>query len=140
MKLFPKKKNEKSKRKELQEVKQVSVNNSIHETIEKNTEKLNKDVMKLNYISGSTSAAIKAVNGSIAEINEGNNVLAEHINEVNRTAIHMGQGIEANLGYMENLVSVTEEMPASNEKLTAIFEELIKADKSVCTKLNLLEI
>lgn len=126
MKLFPGKKNEKNKYKELQEVKQVSVNNSINETIEKNTEKLNKDVMKLNYISGSTNAAIKAVKGSIAEINEGNNVLAEHINEVNQTAIHMGQGIEANLGYMENLVAVTEEMAASNEKLTAIFEELIK--------------
>lgn len=126
MKLFLGKKNEKNKYKELQEVKQVSVNNSINETIEKNTEKLNKDVMKLNYISGSTNAAIKAVKGSIAEINEGNNVLAEHINEVNQTAIHMGQGIEANLGYMENLVAVTEEMAASNEKLTAIFEELIK--------------
>ena len=68
MKLFPGKKNEKNKHKELQEVKQVSVNNSINETIEKNTEKLNKDVMKLNYISGSTNAAIKAVKGSIAEI------------------------------------------------------------------------
>lgn len=126
MKLFPGKKNEKNKQKELQEARQVPVNNYVNETIGKNAEKLNKDVMKLNYISGSTSAAIKAVNGSIAEINEGNNVLAQHISEVNQVAIDMGQGIEANLGYMEKLVTVTEEMAASNEKLTNIFEELIK--------------
>ena len=126
MKLFPGKKNEKNNRKELQKEKQFSVNNSIHETIEKNAEKLNKDVMKLNYISGSTNAAIKAVNGSIAEINEGNSVLAEHINDVNRTAIRMGHGIEANIGHMEKLVAVTEDMAASNEKLTNIFEELLQ--------------
>lgn len=123
MKLFARKKTEKN---ELQEVRTVLVKDDIHETIEKNAEKLNKDVMKLNYISGSTNAAIKSVNGSIAEINEGNNVLAQHINDVNQTAIHMGQGIEANLGYMGELVTVTEEMATSNGRLTEIFEELIK--------------
>lgn len=108
------------------EVIQAPETKVFHETIKKNTEKLNKDVMKLNYISGSTNAAIKAVNGSIAEINEGNNVLAEHINEVNQIAINMGHGIEANLGYMDKLVTVTEDMADSNEKLSEIFEELIK--------------
>ena len=123
MKLFSrqkKQKHEKPEKTNLPETKQ------FHETIGKNAEKLNKDVMKLNYISGSTNAAIKAVNGSIAEINEGNNVLAEHINEVNEVAINMGHGIEANIGHMEKLVEVTEDMASSNEKLTSIFEELIR--------------
>ena len=95
-------------------------------TVVKDADILNKDVMKLNYISGSTNAAIKAVNGSIAEINEGNNVLAEHINDVNQVAINMGEGIEANIGYMGKLVTVTEEMADSTEKLNTIFDELIK--------------
>ena len=117
MKIFAKEKK--------QEAKGIKVipekNNDWNETIKKDSEKLNKDVMKLNYISGSTNAAIKAVNGSIAEINEGNNVLAEHISEVNDVAIHMGHGIEANIGYMGKLVDATEEMASSNEKLSAIF-------------------
>ena len=125
MKLLLGKNNQKTKQKDLQEESQISVNNSVNKTIEKNAEKLNKDVMKLNYISGSTSAAIKAVNGSIAEINEGNNVLSEHINAVNKITINMGKGIEANRGYMDMLVTVTEEMAASNEKLNTIFDELI---------------
>ena len=136
MKLFPGKKNEKNSHKELQKASQVSVNNSIHETIEKNAEKLNKDVMKLNYISGSTNAAIKAVNGSIAEINEGNSVLAEHINDVNQTAIRMGHGIEANIGYMEKLVQVTENMAESNSKLADIFEELLVDNEVTSTGIN----
>ena len=97
---------------------------SINATIEKNTGKLNKDVMKLNYLSGSTNAAIKAVNGSIAEINEGNSVLADHINEVNQIAICMGRGIESNIHHMEKLVNVTEDMASSNDKLAKIFDEL----------------
>ena len=120
MKLFSGKKNEK------QAIKNIPDNRAFKETIEKNAEKLNKDVMRLNYISGSTSAAIKAVNGSIAEINEGNNVLAEHINEVNQIAINMGRGIEANIGHMGKLVEVTEEMASSNERLIDIFEGLIQ--------------
>ena len=99
-------------------------NGSISATIEKNTGKLNKDVMKLNYLSGSTNAAIKAVNGSIAEINEGNSVLADHINEVNQIAICMGRGIESNIHHMEKLVNVTEDMASSNDQLAKIFDEL----------------
>lgn len=138
MKLVLKKKKEKGKQRQLQEISPVTVNNSVHETIEKNTEKLNKDVMKLNYISGSTSAAIKAVKGSIAEINEGNNELAGHISEVNRTAIHMGQGIEANIAHMGKLVTATEEMTDSNEKLTGIFEELLRDNEE--TSLGIQEV
>lgn len=101
-------------------------NKQFLDIVAKDTEKLNKDVMKLSYLSGSINAAIKSVNGSIGEINEGNTVLAEHINEVNRVAIDMGKGIEANIGYMGKLVNVTEEMATSNEKLANIFEELMK--------------
>lgn len=128
MKIFTK-----EKKQEAKEIKVIpEKNNDWNEIIKKDSEKLNKDVMKLNYISGSTNAAIKAVNGSIAEINEGNNVLAEHISEVNDVAIHMGQGIEANIGYMGKLVDATEEMASSNEKLSAIFDELLQ-DNEVTT-------
>lgn len=92
----------------------------------RNLEKLKKEVMQLNYLSGSSNAAIKAVSGSISEMNEGNSVLDIHIDGVNQTVIRMGEGIDANLGHVEELVEVTEDMTESNQKLSEIFEQLWK--------------
>ena len=53
----------------------------------KNTETLNENVMQLNYIAGSTNNAVKAVNGSINEISDGNNVLSRNISEIRGISI-----------------------------------------------------
>lgn len=88
-------------------------------------EHLNKSVLHLNYMAGSSNAAIKAVNGSIREINEGNNELALSIDEVHSISEEMGHDIEENIQYTGALVGVTEEMTTSNQKLIAIFDELM---------------
>ena len=63
----------------------------------KNTDTLNEGVMLLNYIAGSTNNAVKAVNGSINEISDGNSVLSKNISEIKDISMEMGDNIEANI-------------------------------------------
>ena len=86
---------------------------------------LNKETMYLNYLSGSTAAAVKAVNGSISEIEEGNINLAGHIEEVNHISKKMGRDMEENGDYVSELVEVTRDMTDSNSQLLQIFENLL---------------
>ena len=130
MRLFGKKVNSDSKNEYLEEL------NAFKKKVTRYAGELNHNVMKLNYISGSTGAALKAVNGSIAEINEGNSELATHISRVNDIARHMGSGIEANIHYVENLVQVSQAMTDSNEKLLAIFQELLKNNSITSEKIT----
>lgn len=122
MKLFSKKEPTSQNPKKLHIIQEL---NAFKKQVLDYTRGLNKDVLRLNYLSGSTTSAIKAINGSIAEINDGNSELAENINEVNEITLNMGQGIEENLSYMENLVNATEDMTVSNQKLISLFEELV---------------
>ncbi|MDY4098140.1 MAG: methyl-accepting chemotaxis protein [Lachnospiraceae bacterium] len=130
MRLFGKKVNSDSKNEYLEEL------NAFKKKVTGYAGELNHNVMKLNYISGSTGAALKAVNGSIAEINEGNSELATHISRVNDIARHMGNGIEANIHHVENLVQVSQAMTDSNEKLLAIFQELLKNNSITSEKIT----
>jgi len=94
-----------------------------------NTEILNENVMQLNYIAGSTNNAVKAVNGSINEISDGNNVLSKNISEIRGISMEMGQNIEANIENVDKLTYAADQMTTSNSKVLQNFEELVESNK-----------
>lgn len=92
----------------------------------KNTDILNEDVMQLNYIAGSTNNAVKAVNGSINEISDGNSVLSKNISEIKDISLEMGDNIETNIESVGKLTKAADQMTASNRKVMQNFEELVE--------------
>ena len=120
MKLFTKKTIQESKQEGFEEL------NAFKKKIGSHSFDLNKGIMKLNYIAGSTNASIKSVSGSIAEMKEANLNLASHIEEVNEISREMGNDIEENVGHVAQLVEVTQNMTESNEGLIRIFENLLE--------------
>lgn len=95
----------------------------------KNTDTLNENVMQLNYIAGSTNNAVKAVNGSINEISDGNNVLSRNISEIRCISMEMGQNIDANIENVDKLTYAADQMTTSNSKVIQNFEELVESNK-----------
>ncbi|MBR5597518.1 MAG: ABC transporter substrate-binding protein [Lachnospiraceae bacterium] len=120
MKLFTKKTMQENKQEGFEEI------NAFKKKIGNYTSDLNKGTMKLNYIAGSTNASIKSVSGSIADMKEANINLASHIEEVNEISREMGSDIEENVGHVDQLVEVTQNMTESNEELIRIFENLLE--------------
>lgn len=92
----------------------------------RSTDSLNRDILQLNYIAGSTNSAVKAVNGSINEIKDGNSELSENICRMKEISQDMGKGIEENVRYMEELTASAKRMTESNDKVIQIFEELMQ--------------
>ena len=92
----------------------------------KNTDILNEDVMQLNYIAGSTNNAVKAVNGSINEISDGNSVLSRNISEIKDISMEMGDNIEANIKSVGRLTQAADQMTESNNRVMSNFEELVE--------------
>ena len=127
MKLFTEKRIKEKKQEGFSEI------NAFKKKIETHASELNKKTMYLNYLSGSTGAAIKAVNGSVSDITEGNIFLAEHIEEVNDISHQMGKDIEENAFHMEELVEVSENMTESNKELLQIFDNLL-LDNEITSK------
>ncbi len=95
----------------------------------KNTEILNEDVMQLNYIAGSTNNAVKAVNGSINEISDGNNELSVNISEIKDISTEMGDNIEANIVNVRKLTEAADRMTESNNQVMKNFEELVEDNR-----------
>ena len=92
----------------------------------KNTDTLNEGVMLLNYIAGSTNNAVKAVNGSINEISDGNSVLSKNISEIKDISMEMGDNIEANIQSVGRLTKAADQMTEGNSKVMKNFEELVE--------------
>jgi len=95
----------------------------------KNTETLNENVMQLNYIAGSTNNAVKAVNGSINEISDGNNVLSRNISEIRGISMEMGENIDANIENVEKLTYAADQMTTSIGKVMQNFIELVESNR-----------
>lgn len=99
----------------------------------KNSELLNENVMQLNYIAGSTNSAVKAVNGSINEISDGNSELSVNITEIKEISAEMGTNIEENIKTVQELTNAAGEMEESNGKVIENFEEL-EADNLITSQ------
>ncbi|MBE5950511.1 MAG: hypothetical protein E7260_02830 [Lachnospiraceae bacterium] len=95
----------------------------------KNTETLNENVMQLNYIAGSTNNAVKAVNGSINEISDSNNVLSRNISEIRGISMEMGENIDANIENVEKLTYAADQMTTSIGKVMQNFIELVESNR-----------
>lgn len=95
----------------------------------KNTKLLNQNVMQLNYIAGSTNNAVKAVNGSISEISDGNNELSTNISEIKEISDEMGQDIESDIHAVKNLAESADRMTESNSRVMEYFEELLTENR-----------
>ena len=102
---------------------------SFSNKILKNTEILNEDVMQLNYIAGSTNNAVKAVNGSINEISDGNNELSVNISEIKNISVEMGDSIEENIANVRQLTEAADRMTESNNQVMKNFEELVEDNR-----------
>ncbi len=95
----------------------------------KNTGRLNENVMQLNYIAGSTNNAVKAVNGSINEISDGNNELSRNISEIRGISQEMSDNIDVNIEKVDELIGAADQMTESNKQVMQNFEELVESNK-----------
>lgn len=95
----------------------------------KNTDSLNENVMQLNYIAGSTNNAVKAVNGSINEISDGNNELSRNISEIRGISTEMSDNIDVNIEKVDELIGAANQMTESNKQVMQNFEELVESNK-----------
>lgn len=90
----------------------------------KNSELLNENVMQINYIAGSMNNAVKAVNGSISEISDGNSELSMNITRIKDISAEMGITIEENIERVQKLTNAAGEMKESNDRVIDNFKEL----------------
>lgn len=97
--------------------------------ISKNTELLNENVMQLNYIAGSTNTAVKAVNGSINEISDGNSELSANITQMKDISIEISENIETNIDSVQKLTLAANEMADHTKKVIRSFDELIEDNR-----------
>lgn len=112
--------------------------NAFKKKVDERVNELNHEVMRLNYISGSTNTSIKAVKSSILDINDGNDTLARHIEEVGRISSSMENDIEENAQHMHELVQIMDTMTKSNRRLFEIFGKLLEENQ--CTSEQIEEI
>ncbi len=122
-----------SKENEEQKTTQDRGNQDFAKHILKNSALLNENVMQLNYIAGSTNNAVKAVNGSINEISDGNSELSTNITEIKEISAEMGTNIEENIKSVLELTNAASEMEESNGKVIENFEEL-EADNLITSQ------
>lgn len=118
---------------EEKKTKQDSGYQDFAKNILKNAELLNENVMQLNYIAGSTNSAVKAVNGSINEISDGNSELSLNITQIKEISVEMGTNIEENIESVQKLTNAANEMKESNGKVIENFEEL-EADNLITSQ------
>lgn len=89
-------------------------------------EKLNQNILEMNYIADDTNVAINAVGNSIDIINDGNTELTLRTKEMNQITVKIGDTIEKTGGYVKDLDETARNMLESNEEVIGIFHELIE--------------
>mgnify|MGYP002508188642 CR=1 FL=1 len=89
-------------------------------------EKLNQNILEMNYIADDTNVAINAVGNSIDIINDGNTELTLRTKEMNQITVKIGDIIEKTGGYVKDLDETARNMLESNEEVIGIFHELIE--------------
>ena len=99
-------------------------------------EKLNQNILEMNYIADDTNVAINAVGNSIDIINDGNTELTLRTKEMNQITVKIGDTIEKTGGYVKDLDETARNMLESNEEVIGIFHELIEenANTENCIK------